>query len=139
MFKGPRGLIVTLLGAAAVIAMAFIFGFQGQKDDADTSRAFLTHMAAGESAEAYVLLHASITDRHSAADLSGLLRGMEPFTEISFPSISFSSSNGRRTTELTGTGTTATGCESALAFELLNGEITYFDIQPVCRGGASDA
>lgn len=139
MLKGPRGLLVTLLGAAIIIFGAFYFGFQGQKDDAETSRTFLTHMAAGEAAEAHALLHASITERHSVEDLRALLDGMEAYTDISFPSISFSSSNGSRSTELTGTGTTDSGCESELQFELLNGVITFFDIAPVCRGGATDA
>ncbi|MBL4627595.1 MAG: hypothetical protein JKY00_06065 [Roseicyclus sp.] len=137
MFRGPRGLIFTLLGAAVIIFGAFYFGFQGQKDDADTSRAFLTHMAAGETPEAYALLHSSITQAYSPEDLAGSFVDMEVYTDISFPSISFSSSNGRRTTELTGTGTTDSGCESGLVFALLNGEITSFDITPLCRGGAS--
>ncbi|WP_224813836.1 hypothetical protein [Hasllibacter sp. MH4015] len=139
MLKGPRGLIVTLLGAALVIAGAIVFGFQGQKGDADISRAFLTHMAAGEVAEAHDLLHPTISERHSAGELATLLRGMEPFTEIRFPSISFSTVNGRRTTEFNGSGTTASGCESDLEFHLLNGEITFFDITPLCLGGATDA
>ncbi|HID67350.1 MAG TPA: hypothetical protein EYP31_03610 [Roseibacterium sp.] len=139
MFRGPRGLLFSLLGAAVVIFGAFYFGFQGQKDDADTSRAFLTHMAAGETPEAYALLHSSITETRSADDLAELFAGMETYTDIRFPSISFSSSNGRRTTELTGTGTTDSGCESGLVFALLNGEITSFDITPLCRGGASDS
>lgn len=138
MLKGPRGLLVTLLGAAVVIVGAFYFGFQGQKDDAETSRAFLTHAAAGEMPEAYALLHGSITDLHSVEDLSEMLGDMEVYSTISFPSISFSTSNGTRTTELTGTGTTDGGCESELQFALLNGDITFFDIAPVCRGGASD-
>ena len=139
MFRGPRGLLFTLLGAAVVIFGAFFFGFQGQKDDAETSRTFLTHMAAGETTEAHALLHLSITEQHSAADLAALLQGMEAYTDIRFPSISFSTNNGTRSTELNGTGTTDSGCESDLTFELLNGEITFFDITPVCRGGASDA
>lgn len=139
MLKGPRGLLVTLLGAAVVIFGAFYFGFQGQKDDAETSRTFMTHVAAGEVAEAHALLHTSISERHSIEDLRALLDGMEAYTDISFPSISFSSSNGTRTTDLTGTGTTDSGCESALEFALLNGEITFFDIAPLCRGGATDA
>ena len=133
MRRGPRGLLVTLLGAAIVIAGAFYFGFQGQKDDAETSRAFLTHAAAGEIPEAYALLHSDITTQHSAEDLGALLDGLAPYTDIRFPSLSFSTSNGNRSTELTGTGTTANGCESALEFELRNGLITYFDIQPLCR------
>lgn len=139
MLKGPRGLLFTLLIAAVLIAGAFIFGFQGQKDDAETSRAFLTHMAAGETAEGYALLHGSITEQHTPEELAGLLRGMEVYTSIRFPSISFSTVNGQRTTRLTGTGTTDTGCESDLAFTLLNGEISFFDITPLCTGGATDA
>lgn len=138
MFKGPRGLLITLLGAAVIIAGAFYFGFQGQKDDAETSRMFMTHAAAGELNEAHALLHGSIAERHNAQDLGDLLQGMEVYTDISFPSISFSNVNGRRTTDLTGTGTTDSGCESDLQFELLNGAITFFDIAPLCRGGASD-
>jgi hypothetical protein len=138
MFKGTRGLLLTLLGAGVIIALAFTFGFRGQKDDADTSRAFLTHLAAGEIAEARALLHTSLAAQFSDVALETATRGMEPYTEIRFPSISFSSSLGNRTTDLSGTGTTASGCESALAFSLLNGEITRFDITPLCRGGATD-
>lgn len=139
MFRGPRGLLITLLGAAVVIALAITFGFQGQKDDAETSRAFMTHATAGETDAAYALLHASITERNSVEEMAQMLSGMEVYSTISFPSISFSTTNGTRNTELTGTGTTDSGCESALQFELLDGEITFFDITPLCRGGATDA
>lgn len=138
MFKGPRGLLLTLLGAAIIIAGAFYFGFQGQKDDTETSRAFMTHAAAGEVTEAHALLHASVTQNLSADDLAEMMSGMEVYSTISFPSISFSNVNGRRTTELTGTATTDTGCESDVTFALLNGAITGFDITPLCRGSAAD-
>lgn len=138
MLKGPRGLLVTLLGAALIIVGAFVFGFKGQKGDADTSRAFLAHVAAGEISEAYGLLHASITQETSQAELMSILEGMDTYTEVNFPSISFSTVNGRRTTELTGTGTTANGCESEMFFALLNGAITGFDISPLCRVQGTD-
>lgn len=133
MMRGPRGLLLTLLGAAAIIAAAFLFGFRGQKDDAETSRAFLTHAAAGEMDAAYALLHVAITGQYDVAAVADMLAGMDAYTEIRFPGISFSTENGRRFTELIGTGTTATGCESALEFELRDGAITFFDIQPLCR------
>ncbi|MBY4895001.1 hypothetical protein KUL25_19760 [Rhodobacteraceae bacterium N5(2021)] len=139
MLKGPRGLLVTLLGAAIVVAGAIYFGFQDQKGDAETARLFMTHAAAGETAEAHALLHASIAERHSVEDLAAMLTGMEPYTQINFPTFSFSTTNGQRTAALLGTGTTDSGCESALQFNLLNGEITFFDIAPLCRDGATDA
>lgn len=138
MFKGPRGILLTLLGAVVVIVGAFYFGIQGQKDDAETSRLFLTHAGAGEMSEAHALLHASITERTSVEGLADLMAGMAAYTQINFPGTSFSTSNGSRTTELTGTGTTDGGCESDLQFNLLNGEITFFDITPLCYANADD-
>ena len=134
MLRGPRGLIATLLVAALLIAGAIVFGFRGQKDDVATARAFLNHLSAAEISQAHGLLHASITGNLSESDLRTSVQGMQAYADISFPSFGFSTVNGRRTTELSGTGTTADGCESALEFELLNGVITYFNIEPLCFG-----
>lgn len=139
MLRGPRGLIVTLVGAAIIIALAIVFGFRGQKSDVETARAFLNHLAAAEVSEAHALLHASITDRLPEAELRSATAGMHAFEDINFPGFSFQTTNGTRTTELTGTGTTADGCESELTFELLNGVITYFNIEPLCLGAPTDA
>lgn len=139
MFRGPRGLVFTLLGAAAVIALAITFGFRGQKADVEISRNFLNHLATGEFDEAYALLHPSIRGQLTLQELSASVAGMQPYSDISFPSFSFSTSNGTRETELTGTGITASGCESALEFGLLDGIITYFDISPLCLGTGTDA
>ncbi len=138
MFRGPRGLIIGLLCAAVAIGFAITFGLRGSNQDADTVRAFLNHLAAEEITQAHGLLHNSITERLPEEELRASVAGLQTFDDISFPSFSFSTSNGTRTTELTGTGTTASGCESALDFELLNGVITYFNIEPLCLGGATD-
>ncbi len=138
MLRGPRGLIATLLVAAAVIAFAIIFGFRGQKEDAETARAFLNHLAASEISEAHGLLHSSITERMSEADLRASVLGLHAYEAINFPSFSFSTTNGNRTSELSGTGTAVDGCVSDLEFELLNGVITYFSIEPLCLGAATD-
>ena len=139
MFKGPRGLLFTLLGAAVVIVGAFYFGFQGQKSDAETSRLFMTHAAAGETAEAHALLHSSVTEFFTEDQLAEMMAGMEPYSDIRFPSFSFSTSNGTHNSELEGTATTDSGCESDVAFALDNGLITAFDITPLCRAEGSDA
>lgn len=138
MFNNKGSLLFILLGGLAAIGGALYFGSLGRTDDAETARLFMTHAAIGETAEAHALLHASITERHGVEDLAATLAGMETYTEITFPSFMFSTSNGIRTIELEGTGTTASGCESALEFHLRNGEITFFDITPLCQGGATD-
>ncbi|QXT39343.1 hypothetical protein [Gymnodinialimonas ceratoperidinii] len=138
MIKGPRGLLVTLLGAAVVIASAFYFGFAGQRGDSETSRLFMTHAAAQETAQAHALLHPTVHAHVSVEELSGMMAQMAPYTQISFPSVSFSTSNGTRRTELSGTGSTDAGCESTLRFTLVDGLITAFEIEPLCREGASD-
>ena len=47
--------------------------------------------------------------------------------------------NGNRESELTGSGTTASGCTSDMTFRLFNSTITGFDIQPLCRVEGDDA
>jgi hypothetical protein len=139
MFKGARGVILVLLGAAAIITCAFIFGFRGPKDDIATARTFLNHLAADEITEAQALLHPSATQDLANTDIRdvlGIVANAEPFAEMGFPFINFSVVNGLRTTEISGTGTTARGCESALSFVLLNGEISFFNIEPLCGGPA---
>lgn len=139
MFQGSRGLRLTLLAAAAVIAAAYTFGFQGPRDDTDTARAFLTHLAAGERDAAHALLHPSIAERQSAADIAAMFTGMAAYTQITFPSINEEASNGTRSTQLSGTGITAGGCTSALSFAFLDGTITDFAVEPICRADTPDA
>lgn len=139
MFKGARGLIATLLGAALIITLAFVYGFRDQKDDAATARAFLGHLTADEIPQAYALLHRSITDTLPQNNLRSQVRGLQPFETIAFPSISFSNVNGNRTTEFSGTGTTSGGCESDLAIILRDGAISYFNIEPLCIEAGTDA
>jgi hypothetical protein len=138
MIKGPRGLLVTIAGAAVVIAAAFHFGLEGQRGDAETARLFMTHAAAEETTQAHALLHPTGSARYSV-ELAALMADMAPYSRISFPSVSFSTANGTRTTELSGIGSTNADCESDLHFTLVDGLITTFDITPLCREEATDA
>jgi hypothetical protein len=139
MTKGPRGLLMTIAGAAVVIAAAFHFGLEGQRGDAETARLFMTHAAAEETAQAHALLHSTGSARYSVEELAALMADMAPYSRISFPSVSFSTENGTRTTELSGSGSTDADCESDLHFTLVDGLITTFDITPLCREEATDA
>lgn len=133
MFKGARGLIATLLGAALIITLAIVFGFRDQKDDAATARAFLTHLGEDEFAQAHGLLHLHEQRSMTVQNFSAIFRDLEPYVEIRFPSVSFSTINGTRTSVLTGTARTETGCESDVEIHLLDGGIRSYRIAPLCR------
>mgnify|MGYP001796054443 CR=1 FL=1 len=130
MFRRP--FIYIILSIAAVIGV-FVFGIFRAGGDGDIARAFLAHLGASEITEAYALLHTDVTSTFSFEQFTTATQNTATYTDVSFPSLSFSTENGTRITEVVGTGTTADGCESALEFEFLNGEITFFDIQPLCR------
>lgn len=138
MLKGPRGVIVFVLGAVAIIAAVIWFGFQDQKGDARTARSFLTLAAEGQIVEARALLHPGTAAVFSAEAMRTIFDPLEPFSEIDFNAVAWSISNGVRQARLEGRGITAAGCSSGLTFELLDGQITHFGITPLCpRAGQS--
>ena len=139
MAKGLRSNVVAIIGAIAVVGGGIAYFISGNVQDRDTSREFLTNLTGGNVAGAYDLLHDEVTATLSLEGLSDLVAEAAPLVEINFPSTSFSNNNGTRLTELSGTATTSDGCESAVEVELLNGEVTYFDVTPLCLATPADA
>lgn len=131
MLKGARGLFLFLGGAALLIVGAFYFGFNAQKSDRATAMDFMTHISEGRMVEAHALLEPGVI---TLDDLRGVLGGVGNYTDVSFPSRSWSTTNGSRLSRYEGTGTTTSGCTSELVIELRNGAINFFDIAPLCRG-----
>lgn len=107
--------------------------FGSQRDDVALAREFLTLMAGDQYAAAEKMVTPGLAAELETRPLAQVFGDLQEWSELSFPNRSSNSANGRRVTEITGTGTTVTGCESALSIRLVNGLIDAANISPVCQ------
>ncbi len=115
------GVIVVGIAIYAIV-MAFSSGAR------DQAQGFVSDMTAGDFAAAMARTHPQLQSQLDAAGLETMFLGSEPYSDVSFSSISVE--NGR--TELIGTATTATGCVSEVSFMLLADQIVNFNFTPLC-------
>ena len=133
--------IPVVLAALGLAATGWVFwlAFGSQREDVATSRAFLTHIAEARYPEAVALLSPDVAAQVNSVQLSRMFGEIEPWAHIGFHSRSTQSNGSGRTTELTGTGDTISGCESGLSIRLHNGRIEMFQIQPLCLRADTEA
>lgn len=129
-----RAILPVSLGLAGLAATGALmwWAFESQREDVAVARAFLTHIAAEEHAEARALMTPALATRLADGGLARMFGQIEPWDHIGFSSRSSNSAGGMRRTELYGTGEAISGCESGLIVELRNGLIDSFNVTPLC-------
>lgn len=125
----PISLVLLSFGALTAL---FMWIFQGQRDDVAAAREFLTLLAAGDHGAASEFMTPALSRQINSADLNLRLGNLEQWDRLSFPSRSSNWAGEDRSTEITGTGTTVSGCESSLTIRIENGQIDAFNITPLC-------
>lgn len=130
---------VTLSLAGLALIVWFVWGlFEAQRGDVAIARAFLTHVAAGETEAAAALMTPALAGVLGPRGLSDRFAQIEPWEHIGFSSRRSNRTGDMRRTDLIGTGTAISGCESALRMTLLGGQVDAFNVTPLCTAGDAE-
>ena len=133
MFRNtPLRTLLRIGGVVAVVAAIYL-AFFNHNSDADTIRAFVAEIGAGEVATAHARLGEGVITLDA---LQSSLGRVAVYTDVALPSVSWSNVDGIRRSRYEGTATTDGGCTSQIVFELTNGRINFFDFRPLCRAPA---
>ena len=116
---------IVLLGVA-VYALVMLL----TAGEREAAKSFLTLASTGDYAAARDLLHSELQKEFTVERLATALAGVKPYTDISFGSVETAAGSG---TQLEGKATTADGCSSRTTFDILDGKIIAFSIEPLCR------
>ena len=129
-----RAIVPISIVTAALIPFGWLMwmAFEGQREDVATARAFLTHVATGQHAEAEALMSPTLSQRLGTGGLQRVFGQIEPWDHIGFSSRDTQSGGSARATSLYGVGETVSGCESVLRVELIGGLIDAFNVTPLC-------
>lgn len=136
-----RAAVPICFAVVSVAAMGWVMwgAFEGQREDVATTRAFLNHIAANEHEEAVDMMSPLLASLVNSAGLAQMVGDIEPWDHIGFSSRSTSSDGLGRSTSLLGTGEAISGCESALSIQVDNGQISAFNMAPLCSAaGGTD-
>lgn len=132
MDKNTRTTILIVAGAllAGVVAVGGgIWAFMQISSDArETARAFVLNLSSGEYEEARAVMHPSLRETLSPDETRTMMDGAEAYETVRFNSIEAVNS----ATTLKGLATTATDCTSQVELQLLSGQVTMFNITPLC-------
>lgn len=115
------GLIIVVL--LAVSAASFL-----TREQRSIGRAFVTLASSGQFADAHALFHPALRDEYPLSRLQAQFETVEDYVEVRFTAVESDGSG----TVLDGTAHTATGCASHVHFEILSGQITAFEVTPLC-------
>ena len=92
------------------------------------AREFLIKLTGGDYAAAQPLLHPEVRKKFTEAVMQEKFGAAEPYAEVSFNS--FEAASGLM--KLQGMARTESGCASKVEFELIDEQITFFSITPIC-------
>lgn len=129
-----RAIVPVSLGLGSLVALTWLFwtAFEGQREDVATARAFLTHIAAEQHAEARALMTPALAQQIGPGGLRHIFGQIEPWDHIGFSSRHSNGAGPARITDLFGVGDAASGCESVLTVQLNGGRIDGFNVTPLC-------
>lgn len=129
-----RAILPVSLGLAGLALSVWLVWmiFESQRQDVAIARAFLTHVAAQELTQAGDLMTPALATRIGPRGLQPLFGEIEAWDHIGFSSRSTNTAQGVRRTELRGTGTALSGCESLLRMVLVDGLVDAFNVTPLC-------
>lgn len=135
-----RAIVPVSLGLgslAGVIWLAWAL-FESQREDVATARAFLTHIAAEQHAQATTLMAPELTQDVGPGGLALMFGQIEPWDHIGFSSRNTNGGGTARLTELLGVGEAVSGCQSSLRIMMIGGLIQSFNVTPLCPLAGTD-
>lgn len=119
--------IILGLVVLGVVAFALVmFLTSGQRD---TAKSFVMLSSTGDYPAARELLHVELQKDFTIARFEEAFAGVKPYIDVSFGSVETGASG----TKMEGSASTADGCTSKVAIEVLDGRIISFNITPLCR------
>jgi len=132
MDKNTRMSILIVVGALLAGGLAVgggIWAFMSLTSESrETGKAFVLNLSSGAYEDARAAMHPSLAAEISIEDAREMMNGTQAYEAVRFTSIEAVNSN----TTLKGTATTATDCISEVELQLLGGQVTSFNITPLC-------
>ncbi|MEX5729669.1 hypothetical protein Ga0609869_003022 [Rhodovulum iodosum] len=116
-------LALSAIGVGGIAAVMYLTAGPGV-----LARQFVVLSSTGNYDAARALLHPQLQKDFPPELFEERFARVAPYTEVSFASVETTEAH----TRLQGRATTASGCASGLAFELREGQITAFEINPLC-------
>ncbi|OSQ48218.1 hypothetical protein [Marivita geojedonensis] len=116
--------VLVLLGAVGYSVV--MYASSGARS---TARDFIMLSSTGNHDEANAFLHQSLRTEENIQKIAAIFDGVDPYTEVSFSGVSMSGGS----TSLEGTAKTGEGCASKVEMQMVEEQITYFNISPLCR------
>lgn len=124
-----RLFVKIILGLAVVVVLAIGAVLMMTKGEREIARNFVIQLSSANPDSAREHMHEALAAQFPDGKLNEAMAGAQPYTEVSFSKVEASGG----VTKLEGTASTADGCSSKLSFELVNGQITSFNVEPLCR------
>lgn len=118
-----------ILGIIVVVALGFTAVMMMTSGEREIARSFLTQLSSSNPDSAREYMHEALAGQFPDGKLNEVMAGTRPYTDISFSKLEASGG----VTKLEGTASTADGCSSKISFELVNDQITSFNVEPLCR------
>jgi len=119
-----------VVGVLVVIGVTVYAGIMYASSGArSVARDFIMLSSSGQNDQANVMLHQSLQTDEAIQKVAAIFDGVAPYTDVSFASINMEGGS----TSLAGTAETAGGCASKVEMELVENQIIFFNINPLCR------
>lgn len=120
-----------ILGGIVIVALLAVMAVNLlTRQQRGIGRDFVTLASTGQFDAAHALFHPALQDAYPLAQLQAQFGTVAEYVEVRFTAVESDGSG----TRLDGTATTATGCTSRVHFEILSGQITAFEVSPLCPG-----
>lgn len=126
-FLKIAAIIIGVIAVVAVLGYASIMYFSSAARS--VARDFIMLSSTGNHQQAKAFLHQSLQTEENDQKIVAIFDGVYPYTEVSFSGVSMSGGS----TSLEGTAKTANGCASSVEMEMIEEQITFFNISPLCR------
>lgn len=123
-----KTLVKIIGGLVVLIAITFVAISVLTREQRQIGKDFVLLASSGQFEAAHALFHPALQDAYPLDRMQAQFGAVEPYQEVTFTAVESDGSG----TVLDGTAKTASGCASQVHFEILSGQITAFEVTPLC-------
>lgn len=119
-----------ILGIAVLIWVAIAIGSWSAEGERDLARTFMSHLNDRNFDAALAMMHPGLATQFPEDTLAQAVGNLAVYSDISFSGFETSTETG---TTVSGTATTADGCESPVTFTFVSEQMVSFNIETLCQ------
>ncbi|MEM9754815.1 MAG: hypothetical protein AAF914_02420 [Pseudomonadota bacterium] len=119
-----------VLGVVVVFGLVLALAGFSAGGERDLARTFMGHLGDRNFDAALAMMHPDLASQFPGDTLARGVGDLAVYTDISFSGFETSSERG---TTVSGTATTANGCESPVTFSFVSDQLVAFNIETLCR------